>query len=164
MRSKRPISWRTLRIVRCAKAASVCHKVSSDQAPSTSPCQVWNCPFGALARTAAMMSGTPAAAAMMRMARRRVGCVCSGMIHHGGGRLGVLGFLGLIAQLGGPHQRRAALVVIVFDLAIQALEALGSLDLAARLDRAHWARALAEVTRIAAFGTALEQIDEMQTI
>src|SRR5882757_9113671 len=125
MRSKRSISWRTLRIVRCAKAASVCHKVSSDQAPSTSPCQVWNCPLGALARTAAIMSGTPAAAAMMRMARRRVGCVCrlSGMVHHGGNGL----FL-LRAQLGGPHQRRAALVVIVFDLAIQALEALRSLD------------------------------------
>src|SRR6266705_606006 len=139
MRSKRSISWRTLRIVRCARAASVCHKVSSDQAPSTSPCQVWNCPLGALARTAAMMSGTPAAAARMRMARRRVGCVCwsSGMIHHGGSRLRFLGFLCLIAQLGGPHQRRAALVVIVFDLAIEALEALGSLDLAARLDRAH---------------------------
>src|SRR5438132_13009400 len=136
MRSKRSISWRTLRIVRCAKAASVCHKVSSDQAPSTSPCQVWNCPLGALARTAAISSGTPAAAARMRMARRRVGCVCwpSGMIHHGGSRFG---FLCLIAQLGGPDQRRAALVVVVFDLAIEALEALGGLDLATRLDRAH---------------------------
>src|SRR5258705_8892808 len=149
MRSKRSISWRILRIVRCAKAASVCQKVSSDQAPSTSPCQVWNCPFGAFARTAAISSGTPAAAAMMRMARRRVGCVCwsSGMIHHGGSRLGFLGFLCLIAQRGGPHQRRAKLVGILFDLAIQALEALGNLDHATPVHPAHPAIALAEGTR-----------------
>ena len=67
-------------------------------------------------------------------------------------------------QLGGLHQRRAAGVVIIFDLAVEALEALGGDDLAALLNRPHRARALAQMARIAAFGTALEHIDEVQPV
>src|SRR6266849_1096342 len=59
-------------MVRCASAASVCHSVNSDSAPNTSPCQPNNCPDGAAARTAAITRGSPATAATMRMARRRV--------------------------------------------------------------------------------------------
>src|SRR5215470_5349172 len=150
-------------MVRCAKAASGCHKVSSETAPSTSPCHACHWPFGALARTAAIKSGTPAAAATMRKARRRVGCMClpSRMVHHRGCGPGLLC---LLAQLGGPDEWRAALLVIVFDLTIEALEAFGGLDLSARLDRPHRTRALAQMARAAAFGTALEQIEEVQPV
>src|SRR5262245_9966224 len=150
-------------MVRCAKAASVCQRVSSEQAPSTSPCQLCNWPFGALARTAAIISGTPATAATMRSARRRVGSVglplC--MVHHRGSGLWPLC---LLAQLGGPHQWRAALVVIIFDLAIETLEAFRGLDLAGRLDRPHRTRSFTEVTGAAAFRTALEQIEQVQPV
>src|SRR5437879_286628 len=114
-------------MVRCAKAASGCHSVSSETAPSTSPCQLCNWPFGAVARTAAIISGRPAAAATMRKARRRVGCMClpSGMVYRGDCGLRLLR---LVTQLGGPDEWRAALLVIIFDLAIEALEAFGSLD------------------------------------
>src|SRR5262245_29520585 len=148
-------------MVRCAKAASVCQRVSSERAPSTSPCQLCNWPFGALARTAAIISGTPAAAATIRSARRRVGSMGlrSGMVHHRGSGLGRL-----IAQLGRPHQGRAALVVIIFDLAVEALEAFRGLDLAGRLDRPHRTGALTQMARAAAFGTALEQIEKVQPV
>src|SRR5262249_59092881 len=100
---------------RGGKAAWAGHKVSSETAPSPSPCQLCSSPFGALARTAAIISGTPAAAATIRSARRRVGSMGlrSRMVHHGGS-----GLCRLIAQLGGPHQRRAAALGIIFDLAI----------------------------------------------
>src|ERR1700733_6529687 len=117
-------------MVRCASAASVCHKVSSDNAPSTSPCQLKNCPAGAVARTAAIISGSPAAAATMLMTRRRVsvGTLCLSILHHRGHR-NRAPWICAFTALGCLHQRRAALVVVVFDHAIEALEALGPDDL-----------------------------------
>src|SRR5262245_3540956 len=99
----------------------------------------------------------------MRKAPRPVGSMGlpSRLVPH---RRSELGLLGRIEQLGGPYQRRAALVVIIFVLAVEALEAFRGLDLAGRHDRAHRTRALAQMTRAAAFGTALEQIEEVQPI
>src|SRR5947199_324545 len=83
-----------------------------------------------VARAGAMMSGRPATAAMTRNARRRVGRAAersrssvtaraarfsSGMFHHGGNRLFIATYFGE------RRQRRAALVVVIFDLAIEAL-------------------------------------------
>src|SRR5215470_6894973 len=148
MRSWRAISPRTHLMVRCANAASVCHSVSSDSAPSTSPCQRNNCPDGAVARTAAISSGNPAAAAKIRMARRRVlpsfspttveeeeaakpniSDVAAAMeadrifgpsriFHRPGNRNAQPR---LVATFRGLHERWTALVVVIFDLAIQAL-------------------------------------------
>src|SRR5258708_3573075 len=72
--------------------------------------------------------------------------------------------LRLLAPLGGLHQRRTALVVVVLDLAIPALKAFRHVDLAARLDRPHRARALAQMARIAAFRTALEKVDQVHPV
>src|ERR1700730_9950116 len=112
-------------MVRCANAASVCHSVISDSAPSTSPCQLKNCPAGAVARTAAIISGSPAAAATMLMARRRVSrgtaltvTFRSCILHHRGHR-NRAPWLGAFAALGCLHQRRTAFVVVVFHHAIE---------------------------------------------
>src|SRR6476646_8682175 len=160
MRSKRTISRRTLKIVASANAGSVCHRVSSDTASSTSPCQLYNWPLGAVARTPAIISGKPANAATMRKTRRRVGRgsappksavparavrSASAIVHRN--RNG----LGLAAQLHGLHQRRAPRLVIIFDLAIEALKALGGDDFPRRLDRPHWTGAFAQMTGTAAF-------------
>src|SRR4051794_34314820 len=68
------------------------------------------------------------------------------------------------AQLGGLHERRAAFVVVILDLTIETLEALGRFDFAGLFDRPHRARAFAQMARTAAFGPALEQIEEMQPV
>jgi hypothetical protein len=47
------------------------------------------------------------------------------------------------AQLGGLYERRAALVVVIFDLAVEALEALRGDDFAGLLDCPNRAGALA---------------------
>src|SRR6266550_2867278 len=136
---RRAISLRALRIVARANAASLCQRLSSDNAPSTSPCQLCTCAFGAVARTPAIISGRPAATATMRKTLRRVGDASapakspaparargfpSDMFHHGRNRLC------FAAQLGGLHQRRTPRLVIIFDLAVEALKALGGDDLA----------------------------------
>src|SRR5262252_4044302 len=179
MLSYRAISPRTRRIVRCASAASACHSVSSDSAPSTSPCQPNNCADGAVARTAAIISGSPTAAAQMRMTRRRVSKGMSSPSPQGGGeqrerRTFILSRIchhrsnritrPCVAAPGGLHQRWTALIVVIFDLAIQALKAFRSDDLTGRRDRPHWTRPFAQMARTAAFGTALEQIEQMQPI
>src|SRR5262245_10031922 len=158
--SKRSISRRTRRIVRRANAASGCHRESSDSAPSTSPCHVWNRAFGAVARTVAMTTGTPATAAMTRKKRRRVGrpSLSSGIGYPDADRHW------LAAPLGGPHQWRTSRVVVILDLAIEALKALGRDDLAGGLDRAHGTSTLAEMAGAAAFGTTLQQIEQVQPI
>src|SRR6185503_17759381 len=94
-----------------AKAGSVCHSVSSDAVPSTSPCQPTTCAFAAVARTPAIINGRPATAAKIRRARRRVMCVSLRIAHrhfHGS----------RAAELDRLHQRRAALLVEILDLAI----------------------------------------------
>src|SRR5262245_35364084 len=68
------------------------------------------------------------------------------------------------SQLGGLRQRRAPLVVVIFDLAIEALKALGCDDPPGFLNRPHRARPLAQMAGIAALGTALEQIEEVQPV
>src|SRR6185503_8677027 len=164
IRSRRSISWRTRRIVRRANAASGCHKVISDSAPSTSPFQLCNRGFGALARTAAIIGGRPATAATMRRRRRRVrrpvgsgqpSIFASGIVHPDIERLD---------EPGGAHQRQAPRVVVVLDLAIEALKALARDDPAARLDRADRTRVFAEVAGVAALGTPLEQVEQVQAI
>src|SRR5215471_18236893 len=112
------------------------------------------------------MSGTPAAAATMLRARRRVTPALersmlidrSDIFHHRADRLGPP------AQLRGGDERRAALVVVIFDLAIEALEAFGGLDLAGRRNRAHGARAFAQMARAAALGPALQEIEDVQPV
>src|SRR5947208_16394741 len=106
------------------------------------------------------MSGRPATAATMRKTRRRVGRALapaksrapartvrasSDMFHHG--RNGLC----LAAQLGGLHKRRTPRLVIIFDLAVEALEALGGDDFARRLDRPHGTGAFAQMAGTAAF-------------
>ena len=67
-------------------------------------------------------------------------------------------------QLCRLRQRRAALVVIIFDLAIHALKALRRDDLAGRRNRPHGTRAFAQMAGATAFGTTFEQIENMQPI
>src|SRR5258705_3706215 len=139
MRSRRSISCRTFTIVARANAASGCQRVSSESAPRTSPFQLCNWVFGAVARTPAISNGSPATAAAMRNTRRRVKrasaretslvSFTSGICHLHAERLR------LAAQLRGGDQRRTPLVVIIFNLAIEALEALAGDDLACRHDR-----------------------------
>src|SRR5258706_16182916 len=120
-----------------------------------------------------MISGRPATAATTRKKRRR------------GGRPSARGQSGvparpasfssdifrpdaerfwLTAQLDALHQRRTSLLVMVFDLAIEALKALGREDFARRLDRPHGTRVFAQMAGTAAFGTTLEQIEKVQPI
>src|SRR5258706_5932186 len=109
----------------------------------------------------------------MRKIRRRVGRAsvlprpaaparavssASAIVHSDGNRLC------LAAQLDGLHQRRASRLIIIFDLAIEALKALGGLDFPRRLDRPHRTGAFAQTTGTAAFGTTLEQIEKVQPI
>src|SRR4029077_14187713 len=132
-----------------------------DTAPSTSPYQLCDRGFGAVARTPAMISGRPETAATMRRKRRRVGrpsnC-SSGIFHADADRFC------LAAQPDRPHQRRTSLLVKIFDLAIEALKALARDDLARRLDRSHGTRVFAQVAGTAAFGTPLEQVEQVQPI
>jgi hypothetical protein len=72
--------------------------------------------------------------------------------------------LRLAAQSGGTDERRTSRVVVVLDLAIEALKALGRNDLARRLDRPHRTSAFAQVAGTAAFGTTREQIEKVQPI
>src|SRR5262245_45376704 len=67
-------------------------------------------------------------------------------------------------QLGSLDQRRTALVVIIFDLAIHALEALGGDNLARLFDRPHRTGAFAQMAGITAFRPALEEIEKMQPV
>src|SRR5258706_15684868 len=111
-----------------------------------------------------MIGGRPATAATMRRKRRRVGrpsaretsrvragaaSVPSGMCHPDADRLSVG------AQPGGACQRRASRLVVVLDLAIETLEALGRDDFSRRLDRPHGTRVLAQVAGAAALRTPL---------
>src|SRR5262245_27280517 len=158
--SKRSISRRTRRIVRRANAASGCHRESSDSAPSTSPCHVWNRALGAVARTVAMTTGKPATAARTRKKRRRVGRpnASSGIGDLDADRLF------LTAHFGDPHERRTSRLVVILDLTIEALKTLGRDDLPRRLDRAYRTPAFAQMTRTAAFGPSLQQIEQVQAI
>src|ERR1044072_836674 len=98
-------------MARRTSASSECHSVSSDAAPSASPCQVKKRDFGCAARTPAISHGSPAAAATMPRVRRRVTLRM-------GGRLAVA------LQPPRRDQRRAALIVEIFDLTVDALEGL----------------------------------------
>src|SRR5262249_55727548 len=62
------------------------------------------------------------------------------------------------------RQRRTARVVIILDLAIQALKTFRRDDLAGRGDRPHRTRPLAQMARIAAFWATLEQVDQVQSV
>src|SRR4029453_13185206 len=68
------------------------------------------------------------------------------------------------AQLGGAHQRWTSRLVVILDLAIEALKALGGDDPARGLDGAYGTPALAQVAGAAAFETTLQQIEQMQPI
>src|ERR1700761_2434953 len=61
-------------------------------------------------------------------------------------------------------KRRATVIVKIFDLAIEALETLSHLDLAAARDRLDRTGHLAEMARAPAFGAPLQHIDEMQSV
>jgi len=69
------------------------------------------------------------------------------------------------AQLGSLHQRRAALVVVIFDLAIRGTGSILPLMI---LRSFRFARnrhgPFAQMAGTTAFGTALEQIDEVEPI
>src|SRR5258708_29116989 len=133
---------------RCASAARVCQSASSDGAPTPRPCQLNNGRVGAAARTAAITRGSPAAAATMRMARRRVSEApvadfdWSGewpkpawaifrkarifdplrILHHRNTWNGVAQFS--LRHPGSLDRPRTALIFIILDLAIQALKTL----------------------------------------
>src|SRR5579883_337718 len=59
-----------------------------------------------------------------------------------------------------PDERRADMLVVIGHLAIEAEEALIHIDLAASPDRAHRAQGLAEMAGRAAFGAALQKVEE----
>src|SRR6185369_11841297 len=151
--SRRSISRHTRAIVRRANAASGCHKESSASTPSTSPCHVWNRGFGAVARTVVMTIGTPATAAATRRKRRRPS-LSAGIAHPDADEL----------CLDGACERRTSRVVVVLDLAIEALKALACDDVSRRFDRPHGTRVFAQVAGTSAFGTTLEQIEQVQPI
>ena len=54
------------------------------------------------------------------------------------------------------------MIVIIFDLAIEALEAFGHVDFAGHRNRLDRTGMLAEMARTAAFGPPLQQINQMQ--
>src|SRR5580693_7287586 len=101
----------------------------------------------------------------MRKARRRVtprgaeetGVEASDMFHHCRHRNRPR--VDAAAALRGLHQRRTTLVIVILDLAVQALKALRGDDLARFLDRPHRAGALAQAARVAAFRAPLEEVD-----
>src|SRR5262249_56795817 len=64
----------------------------------------------------------------------------------------------------GLYKWRAALVVVIIDLTIQALKPYGHDNPAGRLNRPHRARPLAQMARIAAFRAALEKVDQVQPV
>src|SRR5262249_12672278 len=68
------------------------------------------------------------------------------------------------AQFSGAHQWRTSRLVVVLDLAIEALKALGGDNLACGFDRAYGTPALAQVAGAAAFGTTLQEIEQVQPI
>jgi hypothetical protein len=70
----------------------------------------------------------------------------------------------LAAQLGGLHQRRTPCLVIIFDLAVEALKTLGGDDFARRQNRPHGTRVFAQMAGTAALGTTLEPIEKVQPI
>src|SRR6185369_599118 len=151
--SRRSISRHTRAIVRRANAASGCHKESSDSAPSTSPCHVWNRGFGAVARTVVMTIGTPATAAITRKKRRRPS-FASGIVQPDADEL----------CLDGAYPRGTSRVVVILDLTIEALKTLACDDFSRRLDRPHRTRVFAQVAGTSAFGTTLEEIEHVQPI
>src|ERR1700730_4114531 len=64
-----------------------------------------------------------------------------------------------LAALAAPDQRRADVIVVVGDLAVQAIEAFIHVDDATGLDRADRTDGLAMVAAAAAFRTAVEPIE-----
>src|SRR5215468_9324409 len=70
----------------------------------------------------------------------------------------------LRAPFCGLYQWRAALVVVILDLTIQALKTFRHDNLAGRLNRPHRAGALAQMARIAAFRATLEKVDQVQPV
>src|SRR5262245_52363366 len=136
-----------------ASASSQCHSVSSDDAPSTSPCQWKNRLPGTVVRTPAASSGRPAAAARMRMARRRV-ILCT---HR---RLSV----DAIGQPPPRDQRRATLIVEVLDLTVEALEAFRRRDPSGLLDRAYRTCRFTPAAWAAALGATAQPVQQMEAV
>jgi len=69
-----------------------------------------------------------------------------------------------LSFLAGLHQWRAALIVIVFDLTVEALKTFRHDDLARALNRPDRARTLAQMAGIAAFGPTFKKVQKVQAI
>jgi hypothetical protein len=65
---------------------------------------------------------------------------------------------GLLA-FAAPGHRRADVIIVVSDLAVQAIEALIHVDLAALLDRTDWTDTFAVMTRVATFRMAAQPVE-----
>src|SRR5690606_21765226 len=75
------------------------------------------------------------------------------------------GIGGALASLAGPDQRRAAVIVVIFHLAIEALETFGHDDPATGFNGLDRAGTLAQMAAAgAAFGAALQESEQMQPV